>query len=698
LLLAVAAVPPVVAPARARAATAAVPNTLTIVEKAGVTTAGYPIQIGRPFREGEIREAPQAVLDGTPVATQADVKTRWRDGSVQHAVVSFVAPTLRAKKSITVGFRDQPAAAGDGTLPPRLDATLSVNGTRVSADAMIAAGAYTYWLRGPIVTSIVVADHAGKAFDVGSVRPLFHVTHWPGLGRTRVRFVGEIADTEKMQDVKYELALSTGEKATIVHQAGARWTRETWIGGVPPAIAIDHNLAYLASTRLVPNYDTTLKVSAAGLAEATQQWTRAAKGFFEPGNWTTAMGAAGGRSDIGPMPTWTIRCLYSGDPGTCAQAFGNADLAAAWPVHFREGRTDKFLDRERTVPGLGHVLSISTRPTLHLLRPFATGSGSDRIVAVGPTDLTTNAWRPDLAHQPDPTSMQYLISGDFWYLEELWFWASYGAGYPAGGPGTSGCSRGPTGAEGGFPGFTSGCATIRSQAWGLRTRAQAAAFSPDGTPEKGYFTRLMEDALCIWEGSRGIAETDCAGKPTYEWGRTVDARTIWHGAPPAPLHQWEVGGQALEPLNPAKAGSAYAPWQQSFLMSSLGRAAELGFPAQRLLAWLAPNTVGLLTDPAMDPHYIASPLLPVWSAERTYLRTWPEVRAAYLPTFDPVSDFKARLGNADHGYSIVAMPAVAAIAGEPGGAAAWAWIRRHVREAAEQALSFNPKWAILPRG
>src|SRR5689334_16819511 len=84
-------------------------NSLTISEKAGVTTTNYPVQIGRPFVKGEISGFPQALVNGTAVSTQADVKQRWNDGSVKHAIVSFLIPTLSSGSTVTVTFRNQSA-------------------------------------------------------------------------------------------------------------------------------------------------------------------------------------------------------------------------------------------------------------------------------------------------------------------------------------------------------------------------------------------------------------------------------------------------------------------------------------------------------------------------------------------------------------------------------------------------------------
>jgi hypothetical protein len=697
-------------------------NTATIREIAGVTTEQYPLQFGRPFRQGEIPGSPQVVADGVPLPTQADVKSRWPDGSVRHAVLSVILPRLRAGQTVEFGFRSQTDAlpgvgeTSSGMLSDRydFDATMALGAgeRRVTASArdMVAAGAMEHWLSGPIATSVILADHSlRRAFDVGfdahrSLRPIFHATFWPGLGRVRVRFVGEIASTESLQDLDYELFLTVGRRQAtplvagerVHHQANARWTREAWIGGAPSPVAIDHNLPYLASTTLLPNYDPRRRVPERAVARAAARWEAAAKGFFAPGNWARRMGTAGGREDIGPYPAWTVRWLYTGDPRAAEQAFGNADLAAAWPVHFREGRADKYLDREGRVPGLGRVVSISTRPSLHALNlGYSYTKPPDRVTPVGPRNRSP--WAPDQAHQPDPFSPQYLLTGDYWYLEEMLFWASWGAAYPNGAATNSGCGRGPTGAEGGLPGMI--CASMRAQAWVLRNRAHAAALTPDDMPEKAYFTQLLEDVVAIWEGSRGITDTPFRGNAAWEWGRTVDRKSAFRGDELPPLRSWERGNGAFVqgPLERSRAAGAISTWEQHFLTFALGRARELGFPTGRLLSWIAPHLIGQVTAPGADPYLIGANRTPTVRRDGEYFTDWAEVRRAYAPDFDSRRYFADRLRNKDHGYSIVAIAAGAMIAGEPGGQAAWDWIRVHALDLVARELDHNPKWAILPR-
>ncbi len=94
-------------------------NSIIIREKAGVTTSNYPIQIARPFVKGEISNFPQVVIDGTPMLTQADVKIRWDDGSVRHAVITFYIPQLQANDVLTVSFINQNSAQQNNFLLPQ---------------------------------------------------------------------------------------------------------------------------------------------------------------------------------------------------------------------------------------------------------------------------------------------------------------------------------------------------------------------------------------------------------------------------------------------------------------------------------------------------------------------------------------------------------------------------------------------------
>ena len=52
-------------------------NSITVSNVSGVAISNYPFQFGRPFVDGAIAAAPQVLINGTPLKTQADVKNRY---------------------------------------------------------------------------------------------------------------------------------------------------------------------------------------------------------------------------------------------------------------------------------------------------------------------------------------------------------------------------------------------------------------------------------------------------------------------------------------------------------------------------------------------------------------------------------------------------------------------------------------------
>ena len=84
-------------------------NTITITNKSGSTQTNYPLQLGRPFVQGEILNHPQVKINGTPVFTQTDVKNRWPDNSVKYAIIAVRIPSMPANYTVTLSFQNQPS-------------------------------------------------------------------------------------------------------------------------------------------------------------------------------------------------------------------------------------------------------------------------------------------------------------------------------------------------------------------------------------------------------------------------------------------------------------------------------------------------------------------------------------------------------------------------------------------------------------
>ncbi len=85
-------------------------NSIVIRNAGRAGIRDYPFQFGRPFMKGAIPHAPQVLLNRKPIPTQADVKNRYPDGSVEFAVIAVVIPQHAGRTATQVlSFTDSAA-------------------------------------------------------------------------------------------------------------------------------------------------------------------------------------------------------------------------------------------------------------------------------------------------------------------------------------------------------------------------------------------------------------------------------------------------------------------------------------------------------------------------------------------------------------------------------------------------------------
>jgi hypothetical protein len=675
-------------------------NTLSITNP-GNAEANYPLQFGRVFRAAEIKSGacPQVVYKGVLLPTQADIKNRWPDGSVKFAVVSVVLPSIGKRETADMSLRsgqcgDASGATRDEMLagPLNFDARISIDGGAsgvASAREMIKAGNYQTWTQGAIVTTIIASDHEGKRFDLGpsashALRPVFHIQFWRQLGAYKVRFVVEQSDTTKLQNQSYSVALSMGNanpvsvytNPKVDHVYASRWTKEYWGGSrtAVPLLGIKHNVGYLASTYAIPNYDNRITLSTDSRNAIVYEWGTKAKNLYGDGFWTKYMPTTGGRGDIGLFPSWQIAALYGGDAELWSMARQLSDLAGAWPMHFRTG-DERVFDTMTKARALGRVATRDSHPTqfLRASNDYMNGrdvNSKDWFTTLGVLDPL--GWVPDTGHQPDPWYLLYLVTGEFWYLEQLQFWASWGL-----------FSTNPNGAlwgSGRNPSDTVISEEMRGMAWLLRTRARAAYASVDGSVEKAYFTRTVEQALRVMEGKYIGTGTD----PIRSWWAANGLVTN------NPLRYFSSG--FADPWNAVTPNAATfdSPWMQSMLIQALGHAKELGFGAGPVLSWASQSWIKMILE--SDGRHLADYRMPVTDLSGKYFQSWPQ---AYSGIIGWSPAWESTLPDLQHGYAIFAIAAVSYISNEVNGQAAWNWAKTNGYD--RVAWGNNPKMAILPR-
>jgi hypothetical protein len=453
---------------------AALDNGVTIYDASGGAQAGRPVVILRWFQHGEISGYAKPRVGGVPAAVwQCDVNSRWEDGSLRMAYVSW-RQDLPAGGSVRADFVNDANRSSAGNEAATDAAALSqaqmlnfdtgggagswggviegsLGGLSSSADAraILAAGSWRYWLRGPAVTWAIVEDRGtALAYDFGweysggswrtpsdakfkSLHPIFCLQFWPQAGGFAAWGGVEVdgilwnAATTRLQRLPLdELRLWTGaaasakayEQLNANFYARRTWHAVSWSGTAPAAAVVDFNLAYLTASRAILPYDTEMDYGAT-LADRSLTSYATSLGADKPewcsylngcANWMKYVPSTGARGDIAPIPEWYMAYLFAMGSANYSAAkklevfqklvVGNADAGSTYPVHYWESDNAVrsgpsygaryFFDAKRSAPAFGHVVSLQARPLVGLLSGFesSAGAAADSVAAVCSAD------------------------------------------------------------------------------------------------------------------------------------------------------------------------------------------------------------------------------------------------------------------------------------------------------------------------
>ena len=509
---------------------------------------------GQSFAEGDVPAGSTLtgkLSNGSMVPLQVDAKARHADGSLRHAVITAQLPTLASKQAETVGLvRDTAASSMASANPNTLLAggfTASFNATvggvrySASADELLKSGKFTTWLAGPLATEWLVSAPLKTASGVEHphLAARFAVRFYPASNSARVDVTVENgwAHVASPSNFTYDAQVLVGGKQTFAqaglnHYSHARW-RKVFSWGNAQTVDVRHNTAYLIKSKAMPNYDQSLAIRESAIAGWSSKWNTSGKRPMESGLGTPYMPTTGARPDIGPMPAWSALYLLSMDQRMKDVTIGMSELAGGWSAHYR----NKATDRPVTLAEFPY-LTLLTRDS-DTLNP-ATG----KLEAFPGCGNCSTPMIMDTAHQPAFSYVPYLVTGDYYHLEELQFWANASSYYSH--PDYRQANKGLVKSD-----------QIRGQAWSLRTLAEAAYITPDNDPQKANFTSIVNSNI-EWYTNM------FPGNPNANKLGVLD-------------HEGHVGYMG---------GLAIAPWQDDFFTFTVGRVVELGFSkAQPLLAW-----------------------------------------------------------------------------------------------------------------
>ncbi len=453
------------------------PSTVTSFQLTSSTGGNaLPFSVGLGFRRGDV---PTGFAFELP-SGQVDVKRRWPDGSVKHAIASgHIDLVANVPKTVAlVG-----GAFVGGTALRCEDITAAAPSASVKAGSLgtvelssLLGSPLRTWLSGP---EVVECHYGAPVGSDPTLHVFFHVRLFKN-GRLFVRAIVENGQlTTNTTDKSYVPTVTVGSTtvftnggAALTHYAHTRWLAEGWLGGDPGVVA-RHDVAALMRTKLVPNY-WHKPATEASLNAPTRQYTPMAQG-----DWTQNMGDTGFQPPIGLLPSWEARYFTSnGDPRALAATLANAKTLNSYGIVWRD--TDQL------------PVQPSKRPTWTV---DGEGAGGENGVNAGPLN-----W--ELAHHCSGGYLAYLLTGEYFYLETMQLQAAtvYLVNSSSHGSGTNRLLSGQT----------------RAAAWSTRTVGQLAGLAPLDEVTQDYRALLASNAQ-QWDAERQSTPSQALGM-FYDYG------------------------------------------------------------------------------------------------------------------------------------------------------------------------------------
>ena len=713
------------AAARARAAAAVTDN---VISQSTQTQRNVPVTFGQVFKDGDVpRNATvTATLNGQPVTLQVDAKATNPDGSLRHAVLTMIVPSLGGSTTTPVMLTAEPALPGGSNpiTPSQVLATsynawvsLNIAGKTYTANARALLQAASdikacapwdaqcnVWLSGPLVSEWVVNGPVTAADGTTNpnLRIYFAVRAYAGatpgtLGNVRTDVIVENTSAFSPQAQPQYTATLTSGTATytspaLTQYAYTRWHKVLWWNNAQPEVYLQQDTQYIQASKAVSRY-MPLTPDASFLAGLRQSCAP-----LDHCDQTPHMGNEGAQPSIGPLPRWSSVYIIDPDVRAYNWMLANTDALGAYSSHYRDQQT-------------GWPVSIQKHPNITIFDWAYTSqvsAGNSTKAPAYKTDMLQNCFNNavvntcqknfygtgnpnvwDNAHQPSGAYLPYMVTGDYYYMSEVAFDASYNE--LVSNEAYRGYSKGLIDAAHG---------QVRGKAWVLREMADAAWLLPDGHPLKSEFTADVENSLADWN-------TKYTNNPNANPLGLMNADTVYS------MH----GGN----------NNAMAPWQHNFLTWSAGHAAELGFAgAAAFRNWLAKFEIGLMTDWQSDPTKgycwleASAYNLQVKDTSGNWLPSYTAVYGATFPTLTGLACNSpamvaavARLTKepwqpgkmAGYPYSATGFPAnfqigiaAAADSGLPNAEAAWKLFEsRSVKPTAPEGYNNYPNFAVLPR-
>ncbi len=637
------------------------------------------ISFGEVFKAGAVPAGSQlvAIVNGTDIPVQMDVKTTYPDGSAETATITMLQPAIAANATVGVMLALAPtgttqaapvdvgqeiAATGYDlgvTIAVQGGSTYTLNVANLYAQA-VASGSATILKQGPDATEVQFQTDV-----TGSLRMVFNVTAYAnGTFRTNVQFDNDLAMQASGGTLTYNASITQGgqtayQVSNLTQYQYEDWNQVVYTGTSAPAVNVQHDMAYLEQTGAIANYDLTDGVPASYVASE-------ASSVAQPG-WNAPLSTdgiaqympmTGGRPDIGPTTQANSLWLMTQNASAAQYALGQADVGAGIPWNFYN-------------PQAGAWLNTNQYPNIR-----TDGWDDSSTLPTQSASATNNGWTPDTAHQPDLFYDAYLLTGDQSYLDALNAQAAFGI--TSLWPGARDGALNSTGNDNVIFGNQ-----VRGAAWTLREIDEAAYANPTGSAEKAYFTQVMND----------------------NWRWLVSQIPTWTTL------EGQAHGYIIDPF---EYGYAFAPWQQDYFISTAVQAAEMGNQdAVTFLNWATNYIAGSVLNLGHDAiNYVtaAFPNSVSWNGQIYWdsttnawayaqpLQTWSAIEAN-TQIYGPSNGSGWSMSNGDYGADrLQALAGVISVTGSPEAMQAYAWLAGSgAPYTSAAAIQAQPQFDIVPR-
>jgi hypothetical protein len=571
-----------------------------------------PFSLGYAFRKGDVPAGKQVV--GDIPALQVSGKNWWADGSLKFATISGRADlTAKTARKIKLGVGT--ATAGNALTTAELRAT--------GTSAAIGAGSFgsvswsgadwdapfQEWISGPLMSSWIYR------------KPVASDPHLVGWLEVRVYLGGAVEILPWVENGYLNVAAPINKNAEYSFSLGGverfrksfdlpNHCRTVLIAGASfsywlandPQIVPSHDKAYLQATRLVPAYGAVVPASSG-------VWPLLAQTYLplQQGNYANGMSQAGFQSAIGLLPEWDVLYLTSNNSKAYAGVIVNAYSAGRFGTHYRDETTNRPFRFSR-YPNL--VVDGSASSGI-----ANTGASSRNTFTPVAQGVSPPTW--DSPHHPSLGFTAYLVTGRFYFMEEVQFAAN--VNYLKNSDQTRRFSAGV---------FLSnaGANTTRGAGWAVRTLAQAACVTPDAD------TALRSEYITSMAANVDFYHAAYVAQPNNPFGFVAPYTNYTGGA-----------GYYSE-----------AAWQQDFFTAAFGYAIDLepAIPQASVVrlasffAWKAQSIIGRLGGTAPTDylyHQAAVYTIAVAPSETSnfqngsgpWYKNWGEIYAATLRAPNP---------------------------------------------------------------